>query len=66
MDIAEVMQARKELQMAQQDFMLADTEFIDVAIHRLNAAEQGKSVEGGKAGGDVFDSFYRCNYVQQR
>jgi|LFRM01.1.fsa_nt_gb hypothetical protein len=40
MDIAEVMQARKELQMAQQDFMLADTEFIDVAIHRLNAAEQ--------------------------
>lgn len=40
MDITEVMQARKELQMAQQDFMLADTEFIDVAIHRLNAAEQ--------------------------
>jgi len=30
MDITEVMQARKELQMAQQDFMLADTEFIDV------------------------------------
>lgn len=40
MDITEVMQARKELQMVQQDFILADTEFIDVAIHRLNAAEQ--------------------------
>jgi hypothetical protein len=40
MDITEVMQARKELQMAQQDFILADAEFIDVAIHRLNAASR--------------------------
>ena len=40
MDITEVMQAKQELQTAQQDFMLADTEFIDAAIYRLNAAEQ--------------------------
>lgn len=40
MDITEVMQAKQELQAAQQDFMLADTEFIDAAIYRLNAAEQ--------------------------
>ena len=56
MDITEVMQAKQELQAAQQDFMLADTEFIDAAIYRLNAAEQRfntliKLAKGNKAEG---------------